>query len=59
MLNPNKTASKDNDSIEPSHKGPEIKESDPLDANENSLYYFNSDEHVYKVFDPDQKVWLS
>jgi hypothetical protein len=23
------------------------------------LYYFNKDEKVYKVFDPDEKVWLS
>ena len=28
-------------------------------SDDNDLYYFNKEENVYKVFDPEQKKWLS
>ena len=35
------------------------KPEEPNEEQDNELYYFNRDEQMYKVFDPDTKTWSS
>ena len=41
------------------HSGKEGKDAVVDDQHEDGLYYFNREENVYKVFDPESKSWSS